>query len=134
MRDDLIKEKKVTLKQWAKREQQIHRVIESTTSFWGGLQGIVGSSSQEIKELEWDGDGEPAALPAQPGYSPQKACRIRSDLFPGPSTHGISAEQSNIRVPRPASMRKLTDASQGEIVKLYLCDKNLPVAVQPATK
>ena len=37
---------------WAKREMQIQGVIESTVGMYGDLQGIAGSSLQEIEGLE----------------------------------------------------------------------------------
>lgn len=54
MQDDLNKEKKVITKQWAKREEQINRVMQSTIGMYGDLQGIVGQSLQEIEGLELD--------------------------------------------------------------------------------
>jgi len=52
MADDLTKEKKTTLKQWAKREEQITRVMEATVGMYGELQGIAGKTLQEIDGLE----------------------------------------------------------------------------------
>jgi hypothetical protein len=37
---------------WAKREAQIHGVIESTVGMYGDLQGIAGRVFQEIERLE----------------------------------------------------------------------------------
>ncbi|CAI3940796.1 Uncharacterized conserved protein [Commensalibacter communis] len=54
MQEDLNKEKKVITKQWAKREEQINRVMQSTIGMYGDLQGIVGQSLQEIEGLELD--------------------------------------------------------------------------------
>lgn len=54
MQDDLNKERKVITKQWAKREEQINRVMQSTIGMYGDLQGIVGQSLQEIEGLELD--------------------------------------------------------------------------------
>lgn len=51
MSDDLTKEKKVILKQWAKREEQINRVMEATVGMYGELQGIAGKTLQEIDGL-----------------------------------------------------------------------------------
>ncbi len=61
MREDLDKERKVIMKQWAKREEQIERVMSGTIGMYGDLQGIAGKSLQEIEGLEWralelDGD------------------------------------------------------------------------------
>jgi hypothetical protein len=52
MKEDLDKEKKVILKQWAKRDEQISRVMNATVSMYGDLQGIAGKSLQEIEGLE----------------------------------------------------------------------------------
>jgi hypothetical protein len=53
MKEDLDKERKVILKQWAKREEQIERVMQSTVGMYGDLQGIAGSTIQEIEGLEF---------------------------------------------------------------------------------
>jgi len=52
MREDLDKEKKAITKQWAKREEQIERVMQGTVGMYGDLQGIAGKSLQEIEGLE----------------------------------------------------------------------------------
>ena len=52
MQDDLDKERKVITKQWAKRQQQIERVMGATVGMYGDLQGIAGKSLQEIEGLE----------------------------------------------------------------------------------
>ncbi len=51
MSEDLAKEKKAIMKQWAKREEQIHRVMESTAGLYGELQGIAGKTLREIDGL-----------------------------------------------------------------------------------
>jgi len=51
MQEDLDKEKKAITKQWAKREEQITRVMQSTVGMYGDLQGIAGKSLQEIEGL-----------------------------------------------------------------------------------
>lgn len=53
MKEDLDKERKVIQKQWAKREEQIERVMISTVGMYGDLQGIAGKSVQEIDGLEF---------------------------------------------------------------------------------
>ncbi len=60
MESDLNAEKKAITKQWAKREQQIQRVIESTAGMYGDLQGIAGKNLKEINGLEFEalGDGQ----------------------------------------------------------------------------
>jgi hypothetical protein len=52
MQDDLDKERKVIMKQWAKRDEQIERVMSATVGMYGDLQGIAGKSIQEIEGLE----------------------------------------------------------------------------------
>ncbi len=53
MQEDLLKEKKAITRQWAKREEQIERVMQSTIGMYGDLQGIAGQSLQEINGLEF---------------------------------------------------------------------------------
>ena len=52
MQEDLDKERKAIMKQWAKREEQIERVMTATVGMYGDLQGIAGRSLQEIEGLE----------------------------------------------------------------------------------
>lgn len=52
MQDDLDKERKTMTRLWAKREEQIHGVIEATAGMYGDLQGIAGKSLDEIEGLE----------------------------------------------------------------------------------
>lgn len=52
MQDDLASERKATMKRWAKREQQLHAVMDSTAGLYGDLQGIAGRSMIEIDALE----------------------------------------------------------------------------------
>ena len=51
MQEDLDKEKRAIMKQWAKREEQIDRVIQATVGMYGDLQGIAGKTLQEIEGL-----------------------------------------------------------------------------------
>ncbi len=51
MQEDLDKERKVIMKQWAKREEQIERVMGATVGMYGDLQGIAGKPLQEIEGL-----------------------------------------------------------------------------------
>jgi hypothetical protein len=51
MQEDLDKEKKAINKQWAKREEQIERVMLATVGMYGDLQGIAGKTLQEIEGL-----------------------------------------------------------------------------------
>jgi hypothetical protein len=52
MQEDLDKGRKALMKQWAKREEQIERVMGATVGMYGDLQGIAGKSLQEIEGLE----------------------------------------------------------------------------------
>lgn len=51
MHNDLAKEKKAIMKQWAKRETQIECVMQATVGMYGDLQGIAGKSLQEVEGL-----------------------------------------------------------------------------------
>jgi hypothetical protein len=59
MQEDLDKERKVIMKQWAKRQEQIERVMGATVGMYGDLQGIAGKSLQEIEGLEFVALGSP---------------------------------------------------------------------------
>ena len=59
MKRDLDRERMVMTKQWAKREEQIDRVMEATVGMYGDLQGIAGKSFQEIEGLELRALDEP---------------------------------------------------------------------------
>lgn len=59
MREDLDREKRAIVKQWAKREEQIDRVMEATVGMYGDLQGIAGKTLQEIEGLEFPALDEP---------------------------------------------------------------------------
>jgi hypothetical protein len=51
----------VQMRLWAKREEQIRGVVESTAGLYGDLQGIAGRSLLEIDGLELPLLGGPAA-------------------------------------------------------------------------
>jgi hypothetical protein len=53
MQGDLDRERKAMTKLWARREQQIRCVVESTAGMYGDLQGIAGQSIQEIDGLDF---------------------------------------------------------------------------------
>jgi len=55
MKEDLDREKKTITRQWAKREEQIDRVMQATVGMYGDLQGIAGRTLQEIEGLEFQG-------------------------------------------------------------------------------
>ncbi len=68
MQGDLDRERKVIMKQWAKRGEQIERVMGATVGMYGDLQGIAGKSLQEIEGLEWQALADPGQ--AQQGNAP----------------------------------------------------------------
>jgi hypothetical protein len=79
MQEDLDKERKYLMKQWAKRAEQIHCVIESTAGMYGDLQGIAGKTLQEIEGLnstapELDGQPVQRLLPSDGKRSTKEAC------------------------------------------------------------
>lgn len=49
---DLEAEKRAMQRIWSKREKEIERVISNTSSFYGDLQGVIGSSLPKIPNLE----------------------------------------------------------------------------------
>ena len=55
MKEDLDREKKTITRQWAKREEQIDRVMQAAVGMYGDLQGIAGKTLQEIEGLEFQG-------------------------------------------------------------------------------
>jgi hypothetical protein len=52
MQTDLEKERRAMTRLWAKREEQIRGVIESTAGMYGDLQGIAGKSLHEVEGLQ----------------------------------------------------------------------------------
>lgn len=60
MQEDLDKERKAIMRQWAKREEQIERVMGATVGMYGDLQGIAGQTLQEIEGLSLKALGAPA--------------------------------------------------------------------------
>ncbi|MSU37327.1 MAG: DUF2130 domain-containing protein [Pedosphaera sp.] len=68
MREDLEKEKKAIMRQWAKRDEQISRIMQATVGMYGDMQGIAGKTLQEIEGLEFKALEEGGAPPpAQAG-------------------------------------------------------------------
>src|SRR5690349_6858844 len=63
MQEDLDREKKAITKQWAKREEQIERVMQATAGMYGDLQGIAGKTIQEIEGLELHALNPPVSHP-----------------------------------------------------------------------
>ncbi|HAY34272.1 MAG TPA: DUF2130 domain-containing protein [Ignavibacteria bacterium] len=56
MQNDLNKEKIAMEKIWSSREKQIRKVLINTSSMFGSIKGLAGSSIQEIKALEMPED------------------------------------------------------------------------------
>lgn len=54
MKDDLEKERKTMTKLWARREEQLRGVIDSTAGMYGDMQGIAGRALGEIEGLEME--------------------------------------------------------------------------------
>jgi hypothetical protein len=52
MQEDLDRERRTMMRLWAKREEQIRGVIDSTAGMYGDLQGIGGKAFREIEGLE----------------------------------------------------------------------------------
>ena len=52
IQDDLEKEKQVIEKNWAKREKQLHLVLQNVSGMYGEFQGIIGQSLPRIRRLE----------------------------------------------------------------------------------
>ena len=53
LREDLDKEKRAMHSIWKKREKQLERVILSTASMYGSMQGLAGGDIQEIEALQF---------------------------------------------------------------------------------
>ena len=52
MQADLAREKKATIRLWAKRDAQIQGVIEATVGMYGDMQGIAGRAMLDMPTLE----------------------------------------------------------------------------------
>jgi hypothetical protein len=66
MQADLDRERKTMMRLWAKREEQIRGVIESTAGLYGDLQGIAGQTLLEVEGLQLPLlDGRPARADAE---------------------------------------------------------------------
>lgn len=53
MQADLLAERKAITRAWAKREEQLERVLQGTVGLVGDLQGIAGKTMQEIEGLSF---------------------------------------------------------------------------------
>ena len=66
MQADLDRERKTMMRLWAKREEQIRGVIESTAGLYGDLQGIAGQTLLEVEGLQLPlFDGRPGCADAE---------------------------------------------------------------------
>jgi hypothetical protein len=63
LQEDLDREKRLMQKQWAKREEQISRVMTATVGMYGDLQAIAGKTIGEIEGLDLEAAGEPREVP-----------------------------------------------------------------------
>jgi hypothetical protein len=52
MQTDLDRERKTMMRLWAKREEQLKGVLDSTAGLYGDLQGIAGRAMQDIESLD----------------------------------------------------------------------------------
>jgi hypothetical protein len=52
MQEDLNKERKFMMRNWAKREEQIRGVLGGTSGMYGDLQGIAGKALEEIEGID----------------------------------------------------------------------------------
>jgi hypothetical protein len=52
MQADLDRERKTLMRMWAKREEQLRGVLDSTAGLYGDLQGIAGRALADIKSLD----------------------------------------------------------------------------------
>ena len=52
MQDDLDRERKMMMRMWAKREEQLRGVLDSTAGLYGDLQGIAGRALADIESLD----------------------------------------------------------------------------------
>jgi hypothetical protein len=62
MQEDLGAEKKVMMKQWAKRDREIETVMMSTAALYGDLHGIVGRTLPTVEGLRIELLAGPDAL------------------------------------------------------------------------
>ena len=52
LQEELEAEKRVTMKNWARREKQLERVIANTAGMYGDISGIIGKALPAIEHLE----------------------------------------------------------------------------------
>jgi len=59
MKEDLDQEKRAMIKMWAKREKQIEKIVNNTVGMYGDMEGIIGATLPQIKNLELSNGSEP---------------------------------------------------------------------------
>jgi hypothetical protein len=97
MQDDLDKERKAIMKQWAKRQGQIDRVMAATVGMHGDLQGIAGKSIQEIDGLELKAlSAGDEGKPYPDGMAPFLGRLTGQGFFPGGD--GLWRDDSRIKL------------------------------------
>jgi hypothetical protein len=74
----LDRERKAMTRLWAKREEQIHGVVETMAGLYGDLQGIAGRSLQEIERLE---------VPLLDGLAASEAAEMKTGRTQDDDTH-----------------------------------------------
>ena len=57
-----VARKEPSAPKWAKREEQIDRVMQATAGMYGDLQGMAGKTIQEIEGLELKALDAPSVL------------------------------------------------------------------------
>ena len=63
MKEDLDTEKRSITAIWAKREKQIERITNSTSSLYGDMKEIIGKALQPMSRLELPAPNEDSDLP-----------------------------------------------------------------------
>jgi hypothetical protein len=82
MQKDLQEEKRVAERIWAKRDKQIERVIANTSGIYGDLQGLIGTSLQDIPVLTASALNETNDLGSSIALPVTKAENSREDDVP----------------------------------------------------
>ena len=62
MKSDIDSEKRAQSRMWNKREKHLEKIMLSTASMYGSLQGIAGNSIETIKGLDFPGEFEQVEL------------------------------------------------------------------------
>jgi len=62
MKQDLDRERTAFEKSWAKREQQLGKVLQNVAGMYGDMQGIIGASLPDIEQLQLPDSPSPPLL------------------------------------------------------------------------